>query len=256
MNKKISYLKFTIVIFQIAVLTSCFSSPQENEITISCAMSMKGVIEQVGSAFYRENPDYRVRYNFGPSGKLAEQIRLGAPIDCFLSAGQKEMNALQTGGLIDNESRIDFARNTMVLIAYGSSLSPEIPSLSGVKERIAIGNPETTPAGRYAQMHLVATGILSKLQSRLVYGENVRQVLDYVARGEVDAGIVFMSDYVASNQQVHLVKELPINERIIYPAALLRNSKNKAAVSAFLAFLTSKEGQTILASGGFLPVSG
>jgi len=254
-NKKISYLKFIIIIFQVVVLTSCFSPPQENEIIISCAMSMKGVIEQVGSVFFRENPGYRVRYNFGPTGKLAEQIRLGAPVDCFLSAGQKEMDALQIGGLIDNESRIDFARNTMVLIAHSSSLWPKILSLSEVKGRIAIGNPETTPAGRYAKMQLVATGVLLKIQSRLVYGENVRQVLDYVARGEVDAGIVFMSDYIASNQHVYLVKELPLNEDIIYPATLLRSSKNKTVVRDFLVFLTSKEGQTILTLGGFMPVS-
>jgi molybdate transport system substrate-binding protein len=130
---------------------------------------------------YEKQTGVRVRLNLGASGLLQKQIEAGAPVDVFASAGMKQMDALQTGGLIAAESRRSFARNSLVLVVpSGSKLS--LHSFAGLLSsrvtRLAIGNPKTVPAGQYAEQALKSMALWERLESRLVPAENVRQVLD------------------------------------------------------------------------------
>ena len=141
-----------------------------------------------------------LRYNFGASGDLQKQIEAGAPIDVFLSAAQRQMDELEKQNLIVAASRRAFARNVLTVIKPADSridIAKPADLLDARVGRIVIGNPKTVPAGQYAEESLRALGLWERLQPKLVFSENVRQALDYVARGEVDAGFVYTTDAAA-----------------------------------------------------------
>ena len=171
------------------------------ELTLSVAISMKEAIETVGRSFAQSRPGLTLRYNFGASGDLQKQIEAGAPIDVFVSAATRQMDELERKGLILPDTRHAFARNVLVVVKPADSaldLTAVGDLLDARVTRVAIGNPRTVPAGQYAQESLRAVGVWERLGPKLVYGENVRQVLEYVARGEVDAGFVYATDVAAA----------------------------------------------------------
>jgi molybdate transport system substrate-binding protein len=167
------------------------------------------------------------------------QVEAGAPVDVFASAGEKEMNELQSRGLIDEDSRRDFARNTLVLVVPNES-KLDLHSFDGLANpavnRIAIGNPNTVPAGRYARQLLETPGLWHRLESRLIPGESVRQVLDYVDRGEVSAGIVYATDIAVAHGRVRVVSQAPEGKYgpVLYPIAVLKSSSHQQAAGAFV----------------------
>lgn len=225
------------------------------EITVSAALSLKAPFEEIGRV-YEKKTGIRVIFNFAASGLLQKQIEAGAPADVFASASPKEMIALERSGLLIAESRADFAGNEVVLIA-GKNRSMQITSFSDMKKssviRVAIGNPATVPAGKYAQETLLTLGLWNDLQAKLVYAENVRQVMDYVARDEVDAGMVFLTDSVVRGRDLRVIAEAPASSHspVTYPIAIIRGSTNKAAAQAFISLVVSKEGGDILLKHGF-----
>lgn len=153
----------------------------------------------------QQRTGHKVAFIFGASGELERQIEAGAPASVFASAGQREMDQLQSKGLVESGTRVNFARNSLVIIVpSGSTLhvSP-VEELAGPQiQRIALGDPQTVPAGVYARELLERVNLWTRLQSRLVFAENVRQVLDYVMRGEVDAGIVYATDVAVAGGRV------------------------------------------------------
>ena len=175
------------------------------EITVSAAISLKNAYEEIGKIFTERNPGVKVIFNFGGSGDLARQIEAGAPVDVFASAASKDMDDIGRKGLLAANSRKDFARNTVVLIKSVKStigLSSLKDLLMVEVKRIAVGNPKTVPAGRYAEEVLKHFSLWEALKDKLVFGENVRQVLDYVARNEADAGLVYSTDAAVRNKDV------------------------------------------------------
>lgn len=227
-------------------------------LTISAAMSLKNAFEEISAAYTRQS-GVSCTLNFAASGVLLGQIAGGAPVGLFASASQKDMDEAERLGLIRKESRRDFVANRMVLIApLGAAHLPS--DLEGLRsndiKRIATGNPKSVPAGRYAHEAMEKTGLLSLLQEKLIYGENVRQVLDYVARGEVDAGLVYASDVLAAKNRVQVLALLPENSHspIRYPVALIKDSPSEKAGADFIAFLFSDEGRRILEKHGFSPL--
>ena len=165
---------------------------QSSEIIVSAAISLKEGFTEIGSLYERQSGN-RVTFSFGSSGELEKQIEAGAPVDVFASAGQREMDQLQAKGMVEPGSRANFARNRLVLIVPSDS-TLRLHSVSELTnpdvKKIAIGNPKTVPAGLYSHELFDNIKIASQVESRLVFGENVRQVLEYVARGEADAGLV------------------------------------------------------------------
>lgn len=225
------------------------------EITVSAAVSLRDAFREIGNQFERR-AGARINFNFGSSGALQKQIESGAPVDVFASAGMPQMNALARQGLIVPETRRDFARNTLVLIVPGDSTSgiTTFADLDGPKvKRLAVGNPKTVPVGQYAEQALTRLGLWQGLVPRLILAEDVRQALDYVARGEVDAGIVYASDVRVSGDRVLTVATVPADsyDPVLYPIAVVRASSRQEEARAFIDAVISDEGQRILEKYGF-----
>ena len=168
------------------------------------------------------------------------------------------MDDLAARNLILPTSRRDFARNVLVLIepANGASLSSFADLSKAEIKKIAVGNPRTVPAGQYTQQTLTKLKLLPEIQSKLIYAEDVRQVLDYVMRGEVDVGIVYSSDALAGGITIKIVSRAPddTHDPILYPIAVLKESQHPEAAQKFIDLVVSQEGQTILAKYGFVSI--
>src|SRR5262245_34285083 len=230
-------------------------SQAAREITVSAAASLRDALREIGKR-YEERAGARVNFNFGASGALQKQIESGAPVDVFASAGIPQMDALATQGLIAPETRRDFARNTLVLVVPADSTSgiTGFADLGGAKvTKLAVGNPKTVPVGQYAKQALTRLGLWQGLAPRLILAEDVRQALDYVARGEVDAGIVYASDVRAAGERVRAVATAPADthDPILYPIAVVRASSHQDAARAFIDAVMSGNGQRILEKYGF-----
>jgi len=228
------------------------------EATFSVAVSLKDAIEDLGRRFMAAHPDVVLRYNFGSSGELAKQIEAGAPIDLFLSAAERYMDDLERRGLVVPASRRVFARNILVAVKpLDSPLDLARPAdlLDPRVRRVVVGNPKTVPAGQYAEQSLRALGIWERLTARLVYAENVRQALEYVARGEVDAGFVYASDVAARPGRVKEAFRPGADtyQPITYPVAVVKGAHAPAVAEAFIGLLVSAEGQAVLTRFGFPP---
>jgi molybdate transport system substrate-binding protein len=231
---------------------------QAQELTLSVAISMREAVQELGRAFTAMRPGVILHYNLGSSGDLQKQIEAGAPVDLFISAAQRQMDELESKGLIVSATRRVFARNILTVIKPADSRLDIAKALDLAEPRvgkIAIGSPKTVPVGQYAEESLRAQGLWERVQPKLIFAENVRQVLDYVARGEVDAGFVYTTD--AATQKT-AVKEAfrPAEDTyrpVTYPAAVVVASKQAALARAFLDLSVSQEGQAVLGRLGFQP---
>ncbi len=228
-------------------------------ITVSAAASLTEAFTDIASQFEKENPGTDVNLNFGGSGNLRMQIEGGAPVDVFASADEGQMNTLGNETLIDNSSRKDFAHNSLVIIVpEASTLNiTSIKDLADPKiQKISIGNPDTVPVGNYSRTTLTEAGLWSQLENKLVLAEDVKQVLVYVERGEVDAGFVYMTDAkTAQPGTVKIVASVPVSTPVNYPIAVVSSSEHKEEAQKFLDFVTGEEGQAILKKYGFTIIS-
>ncbi len=209
---------------------------------------------------YTKKTGVKVNFSFGASGNLEKQIEAGAPVDVFASAGEKEMDALQSQTLIEPGTRADFAGNILVLVVPADS-KLKLDSFRQLAEpqvkRLAVGDPKTVPAGFYAQQALQNLHLWSKLHSRLIFAEDVRQVLDYVMRDEVNAGIVYSTDVMIAHGKVRQVAEAPagIYGPVRYPIAVVKGCAHPNAARQFVNLILSPEGQGVLKSYGFQAVN-
>jgi molybdate transport system substrate-binding protein len=250
-------MKWLAVLGWLVTLTSAgVSAATAQELILSVAVSMKEAVEEVGRRFVAQHPGLTLRYNFGASGELQKQIEAGAPVDVFISAATRQMDELERGEMIIPASRRVFARNVLVAVKP-ADLPLDLPGPSDLLnrrvQRIALGNPKTVPAGQYAEESLRALGLWDRLQPRMVFGENVRQVLDYVSRGEVQVGVVYATDALTRTGQVRLAFALPedTHRPIVYPAAVVKASRHPDLSQAFIDLLVGREGQLVLRRLGF-----
>jgi len=247
-------------IITIAIVIMLFASNAFcGQINVSAAISLKNAFEEIGRLYEETNKDEKIIFNFGASGDLKKQIEGGAPVDIFASAAQKDMNDLSEKSLIIKESRINFASNAVVLVKPTAS-KIMISSFNDLEKaevkKVCIGNPDSVPAGRYAKEVLNKYNLWTKIESKTVLAENVRQVLDYVVRNEVDAGIVYETDAMTVPKDVVIAVKAPSGSHspVIYPAALVAAGKNQVASKKFLLALGSEKGMEILRKYGFAPV--
>jgi molybdate transport system substrate-binding protein len=226
----------------------------DQELTVSAAASLTNAFQEIGQRFEQQHSGTKVIFNFAASGPLLQQIAQGAPVDVFASADQKTMNQAQKKGLIVQDSRKNFVSNTLVLIVPQDSkltlTGPKDLAVPQVK-RVAVGNPASVPVGRYTQDALTGAGLWESLQPKLIMGESVRQVLDYVSRGEVDGGFVYATDAAIAKGKVKTVGEVKGHQPVVYPAAVISASPKKELAQGFLNFLTGTEGMEILKKYGF-----
>lgn len=227
----------------------------EAEILVSAAASLTDALEDLKADFEEANEGVTVTYNFGSSGKLATNIENGAPSDVFLSASSKDMNEMEDKGLLINESRKDFTENALVLIAHKDSDS----TISSFEEidpaalnHFAVGEPESVPVGRYTKETFENLDLWEPLKEKLVLGSDVRQVLTHVEMGNADYGVVYSSDaFISDDVKVLAVADTGWHSPIVYPGAVVKDSKHQEAAQQFLDYLTGAEGKEALQKFGF-----
>ena len=237
-----------IVVLLYLFTAGCLQHRNDRELTVSAAISLKDAMKDLGDEFQKKHPDVVLYFNFGASGTVAKQIEQGAPVDIFASASQKEMDRLEEKGLIVKETRTNFTGNKLVIVAPTGLTFEDLKS-NEVK-KIAIGNPGIVPAGRYAVAFMKNAGIYETLKPKFIYAGNVRQVLDYVELGEVDAGFVYSSDTLKTDMAVSVIND-SMYPPIVYPVAVIQDSKKKEISEQFIEYILSDEGQTILRRYGF-----
>lgn len=227
------------------------------QILVAAAASLKEAFDQIGS-MYKQKTGVKVTFTFGASGELEKQIEAGAPVDVFASAGEKEMQMLQAKNLVEPQTAANFASNSLVLVVpAGAKLG--IHQFSDLRrpavKMIAIGNPKTVPAGQYAEQFLRNAGLWQAIEPRLIFAGDVRQVLDYVDHGDVDAGIVYATDAPIAHGKVSIAARAPKGTYgpILYPIAVVKGSRNGRAADGFVQFVLSDAGLSVLKKYGFLP---
>ena len=236
------------------------SEAEPADLIVSAAMSLKAPFSEIGKIFEAEHKGVKVYFNFAASGALEKQIEGGAPVDLFASASPKEMDMLEKKGLIIKGLRYDFAGNSIVLIIPARSSAPlrELKDLEKMEvKRISVGNPSTVPAGQYAEEVLRSAGLWNTVQKKMIFAENVQQVIDYVARQETDAGMVFLSDALSKKDEVKVVWEAPgeTHSPIRYVIAPIKNAADEQLVRDFIRLVFSKKGEGILMKHGFKKIS-
>jgi molybdate transport system substrate-binding protein len=224
------------------------------EIVVSAAASLTNAFQAIGQAWEKAHPGHRATFNFAASGALLAQMQQGAPVDVFASADQPTMDKAAAANLIAAGSRSDFVKNELVLVvpARSQAAPKALADLAGVDyKRVAAGTPASVPVGRYTMNVVEQAGLAAPLQPKWIYGESVRQVLDYVARGEVDAGFVYRTDALVKKDETRVALVVPTASPVTYPIAQLAASKQPASAQSFIAFVKSPQGQQILGSFGF-----
>ncbi|MBV1776686.1 molybdate ABC transporter substrate-binding protein [Burkholderiaceae bacterium DAT-1] len=224
------------------------------DITVSAASSLTEAMKEVARTFEQREPAIHVKLNFAASGVLLQQISHGAPVDVFASADIETMDEAQKQSLVCPASIKPFASNTLVLVQPISSkngLTQLAQLIDPVITRVAIGNPGSVPVGHYAVDALTQAKLWPALKAKSVMTLNVRQSLDYVARGEADAGFVYATDARSAADKVRVSFKVATMRPIRYPVALTRQACDASDARRFEDFLLSVDGQAILARYGF-----
>ena len=224
------------------------------EFTVSAAASLTNAFKELAQNFESANPGSKVLLNFGASGALLQQMAKGAPVDVFASADQETMDTAVKQGLVNTADRKDFVRNTLVLVVPSDSklALTKLDELTqaGV-QRVAIGIPASVPVGRYTQHALEAVKLWTAVSAKSIPTQNVRQSLDYVARGEVDAGFVYSTDAATVKDKVRIAFTVPMDIAISYPIARTRDSAHADEAKRFVDYVMSSAGQAVLSQHGF-----
>ena len=230
------------------------ASAQAADLTVSAAASLTNAFKEIAPLFEAQNPDTKVQLNFGASGALLQQIAKGAPADVFASADQESMDQAQAQALVKAQDRRNFVSNTLVVIVpTGSANTPKaMADLSQAGyARIAVGLPASVPVGRYTKAVLEKANLWAALEPKVIGAQNVRQALDYVARGEVDAGFVYGTDAALMADKVKVALVVPTEVPVLYPVAPVAGSPNEAVARKFVAFVLTPPAQAVLAKYGF-----
>ena len=224
-------------------------------LTLAAAASLeKSFTEELIPMFEEQYPEVSIEGTYDSSGKLQSQIEAGADVDIFLSAALKQMEALQEEGYIAEDASVDLLENKIVLIVPAGNES-SYTSFEDIvhADMITIGDPESVPAGQYGKEALENLDLWSSVEGKLSLGTNVTEVLNWVAEGSADAGIVYATDAASMTDKVSVVAEAPEGSvsRVIYPVAELKETKNKDAAEAFMEFLQSGEALDVFKAAGF-----
>ncbi|MBX9605147.1 MAG: molybdate ABC transporter substrate-binding protein [Gammaproteobacteria bacterium] len=224
------------------------------DLTVSAAASLANALTELAPSFEAAHPGARLHHNFAASDVLVQQLEAGAPVDVLATADGAAMDRAAADRLIVPASRRDFVRNRLVVVVPRNStlnLTTLRDLAAPAIERVALGAPASVPAGRYARAALEAAGLWPLPADKVVFGQSVRQALDYVARGEAAAGLVYATDAAARADTVRTVFEVPLGNPILYPVAVVAQAPQPALASAYVAWLLSPDTQAGLAKFGF-----
>lgn len=224
-------------------------------LTIPAAASLTDALNEIKGLYSKEKSNVTLTYTFGASGTLEQQIEQGADADLFISAATKQMDQLKAKSLVAEDTLVNLLGNKLVLVLpKSSSLTiTDFNTLTDDKvKKLALGEPKSVPAGQYAEDVFTKLGTLDKMKAKAVYGKDVKEVLTWTESGNADAGIVYESDAKTSSK-VKIAAYAPEGsyKAIVYPAAVLKNSKNSEDAKAFLKFLSSDKAKTVFTKYGF-----
>lgn len=243
------------LVLALSVAGCAKSTPREatgaRRLTVSAAISLESALDELQPLFQKRYLGLTMRYNFGGSGALEQQIKQGAPVDVFIAAAPREMNELEAKGLLESGTRRDLVTNELALVVpSGVNDVQSFSDLTRVK-RIAMAEPHSVPAGMYARQVLEHLSLFDRLRPKLVFGGNVRQALAYVESGSADAALVYETEARLSTR-VRIAALAPAGSYspITYPVAIVRGSKS-AAASDFVRFLLGSEAQHVFEEHGF-----
>lgn len=246
---------FLILMMVASLFPVTVSGKQKVQLMISAAASLQGPLETIATLYQQDNPDVKLILNFGSSGSLRQQIEHGAPVDIFFPAAVKDMNVLTEKQLVLTETRKDMLRNSMVLVV--SEQGEWIKSFSDLTSKrlsqIAVGHPDSVPAGMYAREALTYLELWQEVEGKIIFAKDVKQVLTWVATGNVDAGFVYYTD-AKSVDSVKVVAAVPEKSHtpIVYPVAVLKSSLNPKEAGRFIKYLTSAKASKVFVEHGFL----
>ncbi len=227
---------------------------EETELMVGAAASLKPVMEILGDRYVEKKEGIALIFTYASSGTLEQQIRQGAPMDVFLSASDKQIQSLSEENYLLASTITELTENRMVLIVPSDSAL----KLTGFEDitgasKIAIGEPVSVPAGKYACEVFEFYGLLEEAQKVAVYGKDVTEVLAWVSSGNVDAGVVYTTDAALSDQVTEIaLAPAESHSRVVYPGAVVKETKQEAAAKEFLEYLKSEEAQRVFEEYGFL----
>lgn len=254
----LTLLGFSLFLAGCSATGGSSNSPDKSvTLTVSAAISLSDAFNAASQTFSAKNPNVHVRFNYGASGTLQQQIEQGSPVDVFVSAGEKQMKSLGSKGLLLDDTVKPLVNNTLVLVVP-TNRPGTLSSFSQLTDpkvlKIAMGNPKTVPAGQYGKEVLENLKLYQTVQNKLVLAEDVRAALTLVATGNADAGLVYKTDAM-SNSGVKVVTEAPAGSStpVVYPIAVIKASAHQEAARQWEDFLLSADGKEILAKYGFTP---
>ncbi len=253
------YSLFATLAFLVGLLAACGNQEKELtanepvELTISAAASLQDALEELKTTYEKQHDTIKILYNFGGSGALQQQILQGAPADLFFSAAEDKFDALVEKEMIDQNQGTELLANELVLIVPKNN-EKQIKSFEDLQQagKIALGTPETVPAGQYGVDTLKNMQLWDSLESKVVYTKDVRQVLTYTETENVDAGMVYKTDALVSDKvDIVATADEAMHAPIIYPVGVLKASKHAQEAEDFYQFLQSDEAMNIFKKYGF-----
>lgn len=257
--KKCFYSFFATAFLLVGLLAACSGQEKEVvanepvELTISAAASLQDALEELQTIYEKEHDSIKILFNFGGSGALQQQILQGAPVDLFLSAAEDKFDALVEKEMIDQQQGTDLLANELVLVVPKNN-AKQIHSFEDLQQagKIALGTPETVPAGQYGVDTLKNMQLWDSLEPKVVYTKDVRQVLTYTETENVDAGIVYQTDALVSKKvDVVATADESMHAPIIYPVGVLKASKHTQEAEDFYHFLQINEAMNVFKKYGF-----
>ncbi|MGH1393156.1 MAG: molybdate ABC transporter substrate-binding protein [Trichormus sp.] len=262
LRRRFLYLTLVVVTVGLTVVAgllpnlapSIAQQPNTVTLTVSAGAGLKPVLEDVQKAYQQQQPNINITYNFAASGVLQRQIEQGANIDVFISASNKNMNDLQQKGLLLPGTRKNLIKSRIALITAKNTtgISSFQDLTKPIVKRIAIGEPRSVPLGVYAEEVFKYLGITEQVKPKLVYTRSALEILNFVESGNVDVGIVHDTT-VRASEKVKVVAIAPeaSHSPVVYPVAILKNSKNQAAAKSFVQFLFSEQAKPLYKQHGY-----
>lgn len=263
--KKIGIFCISFMLF-VLVMSGCSTNEESKkqeagtekvELTISAAASLQDAINEIKTAYEKENSNVKINLNFGASGALQQQISKGAPVDLFFSAAEDKFDQLVDEKFIEKDKGIDLLGNEIVLVVPKDSDQSikEFEDLPKAK-KIAIGTPETVPAGQYGKEMLENLGVWKDSEEKVVYAKDVRQVLTYVETENVDAGIVYKTDALTSEKvKITATASEDTHTPIIYPVGVIKESSHLEEANDFYEYLQTEKAMEIFVKYGFADIN-
>lgn len=257
MKKFISIALSVVLAMSVLVLAGCGSeeTAEKPEVTILAAASLTDSLDEIITE-YEKDADCTITPSYAGSGDLVQQIEGGAPCDIFISASKANMDQLEEGGYIDTETRQDMLTNTLTLIATAEKKDAvTMDSLTSDEVgTIAVGEPETVPAGKYASQVFDNMKIADHLTDKIVYAKDVRAVLNYVETGDADCGFVYKTDALLLDEENGVIVEdvdSSLHDPIVYPAAIMKEAPQAESAADFYEFLQTDFAKEVFEKYGF-----